>query len=301
MSDVSLIAESAARLASLLLFVALGELLAERAGTLNISIEGMMLAGAFSGAYVASETGSPVVGILAGLSAGWLVSLIQAEFSHRLTANQFVVGIAINILVLGVTSFVNASIKLTSVKVSVVTIPVLVHLPGIGKALFEQPWPFFLIYPLMPFTWWLLHRTRWGLELRACGENPGSAAATGIDVRRRRRQVIQVCGLYSGLGGAFLSVALLGTFTSDMTAGRGFVAIAAVIIGSWTVGGTIIGALIFGSADALRLALPAIGVQLEPQLLIAAPYLIALVTILVFARGRRQPRALGQDYGMATA
>ena len=115
-------------------------------------------------------------------------------------------------------------------------------------------------------------------------------------MQRRRRQVVTVCGLYAGLGGAFLSVGLIGNFTPNMTAGRGFIAIAAVILGSWAVAGTLGATLIFGGADALRLALPAIGVEITPQLLIAAPYLIALLTMLVFAQGRRQPRALGRGY-----
>lgn len=296
MNDTALVLESAARLSALLLFAALGELLAERAGTLNISVEGMMLGGAFGAIYVASETGSPLLGLIAGVCIGALVALIQAQLSHRITINEFVVGLALNLLVLGVTSFLTDSVTLTHQQLGVLKIPLLADIPVIGGALFEQRWPFFLIYPLIPLTWWLLVRTRWGLELRACGENPEAATASGIPVQRRRRQVVLVCGLYAGLGGAFLSVGLIGSFTQNMTAGRGFVAIAAVILGSWTVRGTVIGALIFGAADALRLALPAIGVDIAPQLLIAAPYLIALVTMLIFAQGRRQPHALGQGY-----
>ena len=296
MNDVALVLESAARLSVLLLFVALGELLAERAGTLNISVEGMMLGGAFTAAYLASETGSPFVGLVAGICIGATIALIQAELSHRININQFVVGLAINLLVLGVTSFLDASVQLNYEQLGILRIPLLADIPVIGKALFDQRWPFFLIYFLIPFTWWLLMRTRWGLELRACGENPESANASGIPVQRRRRQVILVCGLYAGLGGSFLSVGLIGTFTQNMTAGRGYVAIAAVILGSWTVRGSVVCAFIFGGADALRLALPAIGVDVTPQLLIAAPYLIALVMMLVFAQGRRQPHALGQGY-----
>ena len=296
MNDVSLVLESAARLSTLLLFVALGELLAERAGTLNISVEGMMLGGAFTAIWIGTETGSPFVGLIGGICAGALIALIQAELSHRVTINQFIVGLAINLLVLGVTSFLDSSIDLQYEQLGVLRIPLLADIPLIGDALFNQRWPFYLIYVAIPLTWWLLMRTRWGLELRSCGENPDAATASGIPVQRRRRQVVVVCGLYSGLGGAFLSVGLIGSFTPNMTAGRGFVAIAAVILGSWTVRGTVIGALIFGGADALRLALPAVGVDITPQLLIAAPYLLALLTMLVFAQGRRQPRALGQGY-----
>jgi ABC-type uncharacterized transport system permease subunit len=296
MNDAALVLESAARLSALLLFVGLGELLAERAGTLNISVEGMMLGAAYGAAFVASGVGSAFVGLIAGVAVGALVALIQAELSHRLPLNQFIVGLAINLLVLGITGFLYASVDLHHHQLEVLKIPLLTHIPLVGKALFEQRWPFFLIYAAIPLTWWLLMRTRWGLELRACGENPVSARASGIQVRQRRRQAILVCGVYAGLGGSFLSVGLIGSFSPNMTAGRGFVAIAAVIIGSWSVRGAVLGALIFGGTDALRLALPAIGVDLIPQVLIAAPYLIAMTTMLVFAQGQRQPLALGQGY-----
>lgn len=301
MNDVELILESTARLGSLLLFLALGELLAERAGTLNISVEGMALGGAFTASFVAWESGSPVLGLVAGIACGLAVASIQAVLSHRLTINQFVVGLAINLLVLGVTSYLQAELDIGRGQVHVVAIPLLSDIPVVGGALFDQRWIFYLIFPLVPLTWWLLMRTRWGLELRAVGEDPDAASITGISVQRRRRQAIYVCGLYAGLGGAFLSVGLIGGFTPNMTAGRGFIAIAAVILGSWAVGRTVVAALIFGGADALRLALPAIGVEMAPQLLIAAPYLVALVTMFVLAQGRRQPAALGRGYeGLAT-
>jgi ABC-type uncharacterized transport system permease subunit len=295
-NDAELILESAVRLGALLLFAALGELLAERAGTLNISVEGAMLGSAFLGAYVASESRSPIAGLLAAVVGGLLIASIQALLSHRLTINQFVVGLAINLLVLGITSFLYSSVELRSEQLAVVKIPLLADIPLIGGALFDQRWPLYVVYPVIPLTWWLLMRTRWGLELRACGENPDAAAATGIRVQKRRRQAVYVGGLYAGLSGGFLAVALIGNFTPNMTAGRGFVAIAAVILGSWSVRGTVVAVLIFGGADALRLALPAIGVSIAPQLLIAAPYLLALLTMVVFAQGRRQPAALGRGY-----
>jgi ABC-type uncharacterized transport system permease subunit len=301
MSDAELILESTARLGSLLLFIALGELLAERAGALNISVEGMALGGAFAASLVASESGSPLLGLATGITIGLLLASVQASLSHRLTINQFVAGLAINLLVLGATSYLEAQLDIGRGQVSVVAIPLLSDIPLIGGALFEQRWIFYLIYPLVPLTWFLLMRTRWGLELRSVGDNPEAASISGIPVQRRRRQAIYVCGLYAGLGGAFLSVGLIGGFTPNMTAGRGFIAIAAVILGSWAVGRTIVGTLIFGGADALRLSLPAIGLEVAPQLLIAAPYLVALATMFVFAQGRRQPAALGRGYeGLAS-
>jgi simple sugar transport system permease protein len=256
----------------------------------------MALGGAFAASLVASESGSPILGLACGIAIGLLLASIQALLSHRITVNQFVVGLAINLLVLGATSYLEAQLDIGRGQVSVVAVPLLSDIPVIGGALFEQRWIFYFIYPLVPLTWWVLMRTRWGLELRSVGDDPEAASITGIPVQRRRRQAIYVCGLYAGLGGAFLSVGLIGGFTPNMTAGRGFIAIAAVILGSWTVGRTVVGTLIFGGADALRLALPAIGVEVAPQLLIAAPYLVALVTMFVFAQGRRQPAALGRGY-----
>jgi simple sugar transport system permease protein len=200
----------------------------------------MALGGAFGASFVASESGSPLLGLVAGIGVGLLVASVQAVFSHRMTINQFVVGLALNLLVLGVTSYLEAQLDIGRGQVAIVPIPLLSDIPLIGGALFEQRWIFYLIFPLLPLTWWLLMRTRWGLELRAAGEDPEAAAMSGVPVRRRRRQAIRVCGLYAGLGGAYLSVGLIGGFTPNMTAGRGFIAIAAVIIGSWAVGGTLV-------------------------------------------------------------
>jgi ABC-type uncharacterized transport system permease subunit len=294
--DIALILDSAMRLAVPLLFVALGELVAERAGTLNISVEAMMLGAAFGAALGSSATDSALAGLSIGVATGVAIALVQAVMSHRLTIDQFVVGLTLNILVLGVTSFLFSSLEIDTHQFGRWKLPLLVRLPLVGDALFEGRVPFFLIYALVPFVWWVLYRTRWGLEVQAVGENPVAADVSGIDVNRRRRQSILFCGACAGFGGAYLSVGGIGTFSPNMTAGRGFIAIAAVIFGAWTVRGTVIGCLLFGGADALRLALPAIGFSLNPQLLISAPYLLALAAMLLFARADRQPIALGRPF-----
>jgi simple sugar transport system permease protein len=150
-----------------------------------------------------------------------------------------------------------------------------------------------LIYAIVPGVAWLLWRSRWGLEVRAAGENPTSTFVSGVPVNARRRQAVLLCGACAGWSGALLSVGIVGTFSPNMTAGRGFIAIAAVLFGGWTVKGAVAGCLLFGGADALRLALPTLGYQLNPQLLIAAPYLLAVVALLFVAQTSRQPRALG--------
>ncbi|WP_344933707.1 ABC transporter permease [Sphaerisporangium flaviroseum] len=294
MDGVELVLASAVRLSVPLVFAALGEWVAERAGALNISVEGMMLGGAFAAVTGASVTGSPGLGLLFGVAAGLLVAFVHACFSHRLTVNTYVVGLTLNVLVLGLTSFL--ATRSEPHQVGKQAIPVLSDIPLIGGALFDQRLPAYALVVLVPFAWWLVHRSRWGLEARAAGENPRSADVTGIDVNKRRRQAMLICGVLAGLGGAHLAVGEVGLFNQNMTAGRGYLVIAAVIFGGWTLRGTLAGCLVFGAADAMRLALPALGYQLNPQLLVAAPYLLALVAMTFFASGHRGPAALGVPF-----
>lgn len=294
--DIATILESAIRLTIPLLFAALGEYVAERAGTLNISVEAMMLSGAYSAAIGSSVTGSAALGLLWGMGIGLVVGVLHGTFSHRLQVNTFVVGLTLNVLALGLTNYLLAKIDMTPKQAGILTIPVLSHIPLVGKALFSQRWPAFLIYPLVPLVWWIVQRSRWGLEMRSVGENPNAADVTGVHVNKRRRQGLMWCGLLAGLGGAYLAVGEVGTFNSNMTAGRGFIVIAAVIFGGWTLRGTVAGCLLFGGADALRLALPALGYKINPQLLIASPYLLAILTMCFFAKRLRQPLALAQPF-----
>jgi ABC-type uncharacterized transport system permease subunit len=296
--DITTILSSAIRLSVPLLFAAMGEYVAERAGTLNISVEAMMLSGAYAGILGSSVTGNAAFGLAWGMGIGVVIGLIHGNFTHRLQVNTFVVGVTLNVLALGITNYLFASpeLPLTPRQASVLTVPVLSDIPIVGKPLFSERWPAFLLYGLIPVVWWIMQRSRWGLELRSVGENPKAADVTGIHVNRRRRQALVWCGLFAGLGGAYLSVGEVGTFNSNMTAGRGFIVIAAVIFGGWTLRGAVAGCLLFGGADALRLALPALGYKLNPQLLIAAPYLLAIVAMCFFAKRVRQPGALAQPF-----
>jgi simple sugar transport system permease protein len=296
MDSITTILASAIRLTGPLAFAGCGEQVAERSGTLNISIEAMMLAGAFFGVLGTSVFGSVVGGLLLGMLAGLVVSIIHANFSHRLNANTFVVGLTLNVLLLGLTSFLLETIDMEPRQAGKIEIPVLKEIPVIGEPLFVNRWPIYLLVPLIPLSWWLVRRTRWGLEVRASGEDPQAADVTGIDVNKRRRQSLYYCGLLSGLGGAYLSVAEVGLFNQNMTAGRGFIVNAAVIFGGWTLTGTLAGCFLFGAADAMRLALPALGYKITPQLLIVAPYLLAILAMLFFANRNRKPAALAVPF-----
>jgi simple sugar transport system permease protein len=295
-NSLTTILSSAVRLSIPLSFAACGEYAAERAGTLNLSVEAMMLSGAYAGTIGSSVTHNAGAGLLFGAAVGLLVGVIHGNVSHRLHANSFVVGITLNVLALGVTNYLLNTIDLHPRQAGILTIPVLSHIPIVGKPLFSERWPAFLLYAIVPATWWLVQRRRFGLELRAVGENAKAADVTGIDVDRRRRQALMWCGALSGFGGAFLAVGEVGTFNSNMTAGRGYIVIAAVIFGGWTLRGTIAGCFLFGGADALRLALPALGYTINSQLLIAAPYVLPLLVMCFFAARARQPGSLGQPF-----
>lgn len=294
--DVSTILSSGVRLTVPLAFAACGEYLAERAGTLNISVEAMMLGAAFGSVAVASATGSAPIGLAAGVLIGVLIGFVHANLTYRVQVNTYVVGLVLNALVLGLTSYLITLNNFVSHQVSQLSVPVLRDIPAIGQPLFVERWPAYLLLVFVPLTWWLVERSRWGLELRAAGENPQAADISGIEVNRRRRQALLWCGALSGLGGAYLAVGEVGSFNQNMTAGRGYIVIAAVIFGAWRLGRTMLGCLLFGLSDALRLALPALGVTLNSQFLIGLPYGLALVAMLAFAAQHREPKALGQAF-----
>lgn len=287
---------SAVRLGGFLAFAALGELVAEKAGTINISVEGSLLSGAFTGTVAYHVTGSTWLGLFAGMAGGLIIAWIQANMSHRLTADQFVVGLTANVLVVGLAGFLNGIVDPGARRAEVVEIPLLSDIPLIGPALFGQTWPTYLLYPLIPLTGWLLYRTRWGLEVRAVGENPQAADVSGIDVNKRRREAIYYGGILAGLGGAFLVLGQVGSFDTGAVGGRGFIAIAAVYFGAWRLRGVLLGALLFGLADAFRLALPVLGYQLNAQLLAAFPYLVTLAVMYFITKQFRQPAALSQPF-----
>ena len=283
--------------AVVLLFGASGELIAEKAGTINISLEAMMLAGAFSAAIGADITHSPWVGLLFAAIAGLMVSAIQANMSHRLPADQFVVGLVLNVLVLGLVGFLTSSINPQSKVVARLSIPLISRIPLLGPALFDEPWVLYLVYPVVPFVWWLIYRTRWGLEVRAVGEDPNAADVSGLDVNKLRRQTIYITGLLAGIGGGYFLFARSGRFEDSLIGGRGFIAIAAVIFGGWTLKGTVAGCVGFGLVGSFVLTIPSLGYKsIDSSFLAMAPNVVTVVAMAVFAKRVRQPSALARPF-----
>jgi general nucleoside transport system permease protein len=287
---------STMRFSTLIAFAAIGEWIAERAGTINISVEAMILTGAFTAALGSDLAGNVWVGLLFGLAGGLVVGFVQGEMSHRFGTNQFVVGLTLNVLAVGLTAFIDAQVEPVVTPAGTLRIPGLADIPLVGDALFDATWIQYLLYPLVPLAWWVMYRTRWGLELRCAGENPQAGDVSGIDVNRRRRQAVYVCGLCGGLAGAYLTLGQTGSFTANGVAGRGFIAIAAVIFGGWSLKGTLAGAFVFGFFSALGSVFQALGFKANAQLLIALPFVMALATMLLFAHRSRQPAALAQPF-----
>ena len=272
------------------LFAALGETVAERTGTIDVGLEGMMLAGAFFGFLVSWQTGSPWLGVAGGLAAGAVLGALMAVLTIEARADQIVTGIGLNILALGVTSFVFGQIfahrgQVILSGMSPVGIPGLDDLGGVGKALFHQPPLTYVAYLLVPALWFLLYRTSAGLAIRGAGELPEAVETAGISVQAVRWAGVLTAGALAGVGGAYLSVVSLGLFVQGMSAGRGFIALAAVIFGRWRPFSVLGACLLFGGADALQLRLQAEqSIPREVWIVLAAIPLLALAYSLV--RGR---------------
>ncbi len=299
--QIGLFLASSFRLAMPLLMAATGELVSEKGGVLNLSLEGMMLTGAFAGATISLATGSPVLGLFAGVAASLLVSLLQAFLSVTLKANQLVVGIGFNLLLLGVTTFLFREIRGAGASdlipgLPVWSIPGLAQLPIVGPALFEQSSLFYVGLVLVVGTWYLISHTAFGLAIRAAGERPDTAVKAGISVSRTRYLGVLYAGGMAGLAGCFLSIADLDTFTEGMTKGAGYLALASVIFGNWVGWKTAIACVLFGAATALQFLLPNLGYDVPVALLLMLPYLLALFAVAGFAGRIQTPRALGEPY-----
>lgn len=287
------------RVATPLLLAALGEMLAERGGVINLGVEGAMLAGALAAA-IGAASGGPWAGLVLAVAAGAVVAAAFAAMAIGARTDQIITGTAMTLAALGLTgaiyrrAFGTAGAGLSLPTLAPLEVPGLSRLPLVGPALFAQPLPTYLALLAVPFLWWFLFRTRPGLALRAVGESPASARAAGVPVRRVQALSTIAGGAFAGLAGGTLVLAQVGTFAERMTAGRGFIAIAIVVLGRWHPVGVLLAALLFGGATALQFLFQAAGLAVPYQLFLMLPYLLTLVLLAGVAGGVRAPAALGR-------
>jgi len=291
---------AAVRLAVPLMYGGLGETFSEKSGILNIGMEGVMLSGAFFSFAGALFSGNTWIGILCGITGGLMVSMLHALLTIRLAKDQSVSGLALNMLFLGITSFL---FKLISGKnyqqiqvLPSLKIPVLSSIPVFGDAFFNRDILTYILYVLLFLTSWFYRRTDPGLSFRAIGENPHAAASAGVPVHKYQWISMVLNGVLGGIGGAYLVLVQLGVFTENMISGRGYIALATVILGRYTPFGMFGAALLFGAANALQIRLQAIGVSVSPYILAILPYAITLIAMMGAIGRTSQPEALSKPY-----
>lgn len=289
------------RLAIPLGFAALGGLYSERSGVLNIALEGMLLSGAFTSAAATLYTGNPWLGILASGIAGGLVGLLHAILCVTLRVDQLVSGLAINLVASGLTSFFarlvfSGSSTQQLPGVGAFMIPALANIPVFGSLLFHENILVYLFFLLVILTTYILFKTSFGLTLRAVGESPKAALTAGISVQIVRYIAVVISGCLASLGGAYLTLVEVRFFAEGMSAGKGFIAIAALIFGRWHPIGTALACLLFGATEALQLRIQALGANIPYQFLVMLPYAIALLALVGFIGKSTPPKALGVPY-----
>lgn len=290
-------------LATPLIFGALGGVIGERVGVVNIAIEAQLLAGAFLAAVVGTMTGSPWAGLVAAMVAGVLVALVLAVFTITYYVNQVIVGVVLNVLVAGLTTFLYRQVlnpndaDLNSPELfPVLPIPLLSEIPVLGPVLFRQTIIVYLMYATVFLVWFGLYRTRWGLRLRAVGEHPQAADTVGIKVVPTRYWNVMLAGAIAGMGGAFYTLVTNPQFGREMTAGAGYIALAAVIFGKWDPIKATLAALLFGFASNLQGVLSVIGSPVPSQFMLMLPYVVTIFAVAGLVGRSRPPAASGQPY-----
>lgn len=271
--------------ATALIFAAMGELVAEKSGVLNLGIEGMMATGAATAFVAMSLSGSYTLGFLAGAGLGMALSLVHAALVLVFRANQTASGLAIGILGLGLSSAIGKSFEGKTVAgLPENGIPLLGQIPVIGPMFFQQDVIVYASIVLIIATWFVLTRTKLGLIIRAIGENPQAAHALGLKVRLVRAGCVAFGGAMAGIGGAYMSIAYTPLWAEGMIAGRGWIVVALTVFGTWMVGRVAFGAYLFGSITLLELSIQALGLNIPSQLMSALPYLVTIVMLAVISR-----------------
>jgi len=290
------------RIATPILLAALGEMIAERSGVYNMGLEGTMLMGAFTAYLGVHYTGSLWLGVVIAMITGGLMSLIFAFLVITLKVEQIVTGLALNLLGSGLSifwlraAFANASQTPTIPFFDTAPVPLLSDIPFLGPILFDQKLLTYMAFLLVPACWYFLFRTRYGLELRCAGENPKALDIKGIDVAARQYAAVAFGGVMAGLGGAFLTVGSAARFVPEMTNGRGWLAIVIVIAGMWRPVPVLLATLVFSFLDALQLQIQGIGVAIPYQLLLAMPYICAILALAIRRSHSGAPAMLGVPY-----
>lgn len=286
-----------------LVFGSLSGVLCERVGVVNIAIEGQLLGGAFTAALVATVTGNPYVGLIAAAAAGALVSMVLAVFSIKYLVNQIIVGVVLNVLVSGLTGFLFGTIMVpnkaqfnTPGRLDILPIPLLADIPIIGPILFRQSIAGYLMYVAVAVVWFGLFKTKWGLRVRAVGEHPQAADTLGVRVNATRFWNVTLGGAIAGIGGAIFTLVTIDSFTKDISGGRGFIALAALIFGRWNPIGAFLASLLFGFAYNLQSILGIIGTPVPSQFMAMLPYLVTIFAVAGLVGRSRPPAASGIPY-----
>lgn len=286
-----------------MIFGSLGGLICERSGIVNIAIEAQLLLGAFTAVLASSLTGSPWVGLLAAMLGGVLVSLILAVFAIKYLVDQTIVGVVVNVLVAGLTGFLysrvlqeNPTELNSATKLPTFEIPVISQIPVVGPVLFNQSVLVYLMYITVGLIWFALNKTKWGLRTRAVGEHPKAADTLGVNVNRLRFGNVLLAGLVAGMGGAFFTLVSVSSFNANMTAGQGYIALAALIFGRWKPLGALFASLLFGFTLQLNFVLSLLGTTVPPELLAMLPYLVTIFAVAGLVGVSRGPAAAGKPY-----
>jgi simple sugar transport system permease protein len=291
--------EGTVRTATPLAFAALGETVVERSGVINIGLEGVIIAGAFGG-FVAAGSGSTWIGFAGAMIAGIAVAAAFALFAIHIRADQIITGTAISLLGLGVTATLYRQLYgatgagLSIPTMGVTAIPVLSAIPVIGRPLFAQPAITYVLYLIIPLVWWWMYHTYAGLGLRATGEDPRAVIVAGVSAKRVQLISVLFGGALGGIAGGVLVIAQAGSFAEGMSAGRGFIAIAIVVLGRWHPLGVAAAALVFGAASALQYFFQAMGWSLPYQAFLALPYVLTLLGLAGIAGKAVAPASLGK-------
>ena len=287
------------RLATPYIYAAIGETFGQRSGVLNLGVDGIMLLGAYAAFYAVFTTGNLLYGLLAAVIVGGVMGLLMAFISVTLQAEQGISGIGIYLFGLGMSDLL-FQVTLGSVETvqgfPAVNIPLLADLPVVGRIFFQHNVMVYAAYALVPIAWFVLNKTTIGLKIRAVGQNPEAADSLGVSVEGVRYFTVTLGGVFSGIAGASLSIALLNIFQQNMTAGLGFIAVALVYFGGWRPFGVLFGALIFSTVQGLQLWVQTLNIPIPSDFAVMMPYVLTIIVLVITVSRVRQPAALTKIY-----